>query len=135
MNVKGAATKQIIETELNQYWKAKENILYIGESSSESNGIGKIVKACGCLEVAEHWRVLDKIIIAVRRVVCLSCCLKKKDTEFKVLLHFIEQTTVKSFYELDELGKHLLLQICKLISNRSIPYQEHFKKNQRRKYN
>src|SRR3954466_13858912 len=43
LNVNGATTKEIIEAELNQFWKPKENILYIGESSSESNGIGKRV--------------------------------------------------------------------------------------------
>lgn len=44
LNVKGKVSKKIIEAELNQYWKPKENILYIGESTSETNGLRNRVK-------------------------------------------------------------------------------------------
>jgi hypothetical protein len=112
LNVNGIATKAAVETELNQFWKPTENILYVGESSSETNGLSKRVNQFYQHEVGwkgphtgGYWiKLLSKL---EDLYVYYAQCDYPRDTEFKMLMYFIEQTTGKSFYELKELGKHL----------------------------
>ena len=119
LNVSGNLTKQIIKTELNKYWKPKENILYIGESSSKTNGLSKRVSQFYIHQVGwkgphtgGYWiKLLSKLEdLYVYHAVCKN----PRDTEFKMLMYFIEQSTGKSFYELDGLGKHLPFANLKL---------------------
>jgi len=112
LNVNGAVSKKIIEAELNQHWKPRENILYIGESTSETNGLGKRVKQFYDHSVGRkgphtggYW---IKLLSQLENLfVYHAKCKNPRDTEFKMLMFFIEQTTGKSFYELEELGSHL----------------------------
>lgn len=112
LNVNGTVSKNIIEVEINQFWKPNENILYIGESSSPTNGLSKRVNQFYQHEVGwkgphtgGYW---IKLISQLENLfVYYAKCKNPRDTEFKMLMYFIEQTTGKSFYELDELGKHL----------------------------
>lgn len=112
LNVNGTVSKKVIEAELNQFWKPNENILYIGESSSESNGLGKRVNQFYQHEVGwkgphtgGYW---IKLLSQLEKLfVYHAKCRNPRDTEFKMLMYFIEQTTGKSFYDLEELGIHL----------------------------
>lgn len=45
-----------------------------------------------------------------------ATCEHPRDTEFKMLLHFIEKTIGKHYYMLDQLGKHLPFANLKLDS-------------------
>jgi hypothetical protein len=112
LNVKGALSKAVIESELNQFWKPNEHILYIGESTSETNGLPKRVKQFYDHQVGwkgphtgGYWLKLLSNLEDL--YVYYAVCKNPRDTEFKMLMHFIEHSTGKSFYELDELGKHL----------------------------
>ena len=112
LNVNGMVSKKIIEEELNKYWKPKEAVLYIGESTSKTNGLGKRVKQFYDHNVGRkgphtggYW---IKLLSQLENLyVYHAKCKNPRDTEFKMLMYFIEQSTGKSFYELDELGIHL----------------------------
>jgi hypothetical protein len=112
LNVNGVLSKQIIEKELNQFWKPKENILYIGESTSVNNQLKGRVKQFYKHKVGNkgphtggYWiKLLSKL---EDLFVYYAVCENPRDTEFKMLMYFIEQTTGKSLYEVDELGIHL----------------------------
>lgn len=112
LNVDGNLSKSIIEQELNQYWKPKQNILYIGESTSLTNGLAKRVNQFYIHKVGwkgphtgGYW---VKLLSELENLyVYYAVSPNPRDTEFKMLMYFIEQTTGKSFYELEELGKHL----------------------------
>ncbi len=112
LNKKNLSTIKPIQTEINKFWKPKENILYIGESSSETNGLAKRVNQFYIHQVGwkgphtgGYWL---KLLSQLEELyVYYAVCDHPRDTEFKMLLHFIEQCTGKSFYDLQELGKHL----------------------------
>ncbi len=112
INIQGELSKVIIEAELNRFWKPTENILYIGESSSATNGLSKRINQFYIHEVGwkgphtgGYWIKLLSQLTGL--YVYYAACNNPRDTEFKMLMYFIERTTGKSFYELDELGKHL----------------------------
>jgi len=112
LNVNGQISKKIIESELNQYWRASENILYIGESSSKTNGISKRVNQFYIHQVGwkgphtgGYW---IKLLSQLEDLyVYYAACDNPRDTEFKMLLYFIEQTSGKSFYDIEQLGDYL----------------------------
>lgn len=112
VNVNGVLSKAVIEEELNRFWKAGQNILYIGESTSESNGLAKRLNQFYIHKVGwkgphtgGYW---IKLLSELENLyVYYAVCPNPRDTEFKMLMYFIEQTASRSFYELDELGKHL----------------------------
>jgi hypothetical protein len=112
LNINGKLTKQVIELELNKYWRPKESILYIGESTSKTNGLTKRVNQFYIHQVGwkgphtgGYW--LKLLSNLENLFVYYAVCKNPRDTEFKMLMHFIEQTSGKSFYDLDELGKYL----------------------------
>jgi hypothetical protein len=112
LNVNGKISKRLIETELNRYWKPKENILYIGESTSKNNQLKGRVNQFYQHQVGwegphigGYW--IKSLSQLEDLFVYYAVCENPRDTEFKMLMHFIEQATDKSFYELEELGKHL----------------------------
>ncbi len=112
LNVVGAVSKGLLEEELNKYWKPNQNILYIGESSSENNQLSGRLNQFYQHQVGwkgphtgGYW---IKLLAELNDLyVYYSICSNPRDTEFKMLMHFIEQTTGKNFYELGELGVHL----------------------------
>lgn len=110
--VNGKNTLADVEAELQQYWKPKENILYIGESSSATNGLAKRVQQFYDHKVGwkgphtgGYW---IKLLAELENLyVYYAPCANPRDTEFKMLLYFIERSTGKSFYDLESLGRHL----------------------------
>ena len=141
LNVNGTISKTAIEAELNQHWKPKETILYIGESTSETNGLGKRVNQFYQHKVGGkgphtggYW---IKLLAQLENLyVYPAKCKNPRDTEFKMLMYFIEQSTGGNFYELDELGIHLPFANLKvkMIFKRSIILAELFE-NLKRKNN
>lgn len=113
LNVNGKkATYSILQKEINNYWHSRENILYIGESSSMNNNLSGRVNQFYNHKVGwkgphtgGYWIKLLKNINEL--YVYYSECDYPRDTEFKMLMYFIEKTTGKSFYDLEDLGKHL----------------------------
>jgi hypothetical protein len=112
LNINNSQSLKDIEKEIGQFWKPNENIIYIGESSSITNGLGKRINQFYVHKVGGkgphtggYWTKLiskfDQLYIYYAE------CKNPRDTEFKMLMHFIEKTTNKNFYELDELGIHL----------------------------
>lgn len=112
LHVNNISTIEAIEKEIKKFWKPKENILYIGESSSETNGLAKRVNQFYIHQVGwkgphtgGYW---IKLLSQLEELyVYYSVCDHPRDTEFKMLLYFMEQSADKSFYEIQELGKHL----------------------------
>jgi hypothetical protein len=112
LNVNGDTLKADIEKELNQFWKSNQNILYIGESSSVTNGLSKRVKQFYDHQVGwkgphtgGYWL---KLLSEIEDLyVYYSICNHPRDTEFKMLMYYIEQSTQKSFYEINGLGMNL----------------------------
>lgn len=112
LHVSNVSIIESIEAEINKFWKPKENILYIGESSSETNGLAKRVNQFYIRQVGwkgphtgGYW---IKLLSQLEELyVYYAVCDYPRDTEFKMLLYFMEQSAGKSFYEIQELGKHL----------------------------
>lgn len=112
LNVGGEHSLEHFNHELNKHWKPNQNILYIGESSSETNGLAKRIK-----QFYDHqagWKgphtggYWIKLLAQLNDLyVYYAVCNNPRDTEFKMLICFIEQSTGKSFYELENLGSHL----------------------------
>lgn len=113
LNINGEkATYLKIQKEINNYWHSKENILYIGESSSMNNNLTGRVNQFYIHKVGwkgphtgGYWIKLLKNINEL--YVYYSECEYPRDTEFKMLMYFIEKTKGKSFYDLEDLGKYL----------------------------
>jgi hypothetical protein len=112
LNVQNLSTPLAFEAELNQFWKPKENILYIGESTSITNGLAKRVNQFYMHKpgwkgphTGGYW---IKLLANLKDLyVYYGECEHPRDTEFKMLMYFIEKSTGKSFYDIKHLGMHL----------------------------
>jgi hypothetical protein len=97
---------------LSQFWNPQENILYIGQSSSKTNPIRKRVKQFYTHKLGKkgphtggYWlKLLDCL---PNTFVFYAEAKNPRDTEFKMLMKFIELSSGKSFYDLENIGRHL----------------------------
>ena len=103
---------QQLTEHLNEFWNPNENILYIGQSSSKTNPIQKRVGQFYSHKLGKkgphtggYWL---KLLNSLNDTYIYYAETKKpRDTEFKMLMKFIESSSGKSFYELENIGKHL----------------------------
>lgn len=101
-----------IHGHLATFWNSNENILYIGQSSSKTNPIQKRVKQYYYHKLGQkgphtggYWlKLLDSLNSTF---VYYAKSNHPRDTEFKMLMKYIEYSTGKSFYDLENIGKHL----------------------------
>ncbi|MFD0994254.1 hypothetical protein, partial [Tenacibaculum geojense] len=97
---------------LSEFWNPNENILYIGQSSSKTNPIQKRVRQFYSHKLGQkgphtggYWlKLLDCL---ENTFVFYAEAKNPRDTEFKMLMKYIEYSTGKSFYELENIGKNL----------------------------
>lgn len=103
--------EQITE-HLNKFWNPNENILYIGQSTSKTNPIQKRVGQFYSHKLGQkgphtggYWLKLLECL--ENTYVYYVEVENPRDTEFKMLMKYIECSTGKSFYDLKNIGKHL----------------------------
>lgn len=112
VNDKKIKSKDEIESYLKSFWKPKENILYIGQSSSDKKSVYERVK-----QYYNH-KLGNKGPHTGGYWLKLLTCLNNtsiyyvetgtpRDMEFKLLMKFIELSSGKSFYELESIGDYL----------------------------
>ncbi|WP_100615688.1 hypothetical protein [Confluentibacter citreus] len=97
---------------LNEFWNPNENILYIGQSSSKTNPIQKRVGQFYSHKLGQkgphtggYWmKLLDCL---KDTYIFYSETQNPRDTEFKLLMKFIEYSSGKSFYDLENIGNYL----------------------------
>ena len=94
---------------LKTHWKEKENILYIGESSSKTSSVQKRVHQFYTHKIGNHgphsggfWIKLLSCLNSCK--VYFAECANPRDTEFKMIMHFAELYAKKSFYEMEEVA-------------------------------
>lgn len=114
LKINGNKVKRIksINEHLIEFWNPKENILYIGQSSSKTNPIQKRVAQFYAHKLGQkgphtggYWlKLLDCL---ENTYVYFAESRNPRDTEFKMLMKYIECTTGKSFYDLENIGNHL----------------------------
>ncbi|MCB0471744.1 MAG: hypothetical protein KDC55_12250 [Ignavibacteriae bacterium] len=97
---------------LSQFWNPDENILYIGQSSSSTHSISKRVLQYYKHKLGQkgphnggYWLKLLKFLEST--FVFYSKAENPKETEFKMLLKYIELSTGKSIFEIPNLGAKL----------------------------
>lgn len=101
-----------IKEHLSEFWNPNENILYIGQSSSRTNPIQKRVGQFYSHKLGKqgphtggYWlKLLDCL---ENTYVYYAEAENPRDMEFKMLMKYIEYSTGKSFYDLENIGKHL----------------------------
>jgi len=138
LNVDGENSINHFQNELNKYWKPNQNILYIGESSSETNGLSKRIKqfydhqvGCKGPHTGGYW---IKLLAQLNDLnVYYAVCDNPRDTEFKMLMYFIEKSIGKSFYELQSLGSHLPFANLKVDFQKKHGISNAVSKNSRKK--
>ncbi len=114
LRINGAESNGILELKehLSQFWNPNENILYVGQSSSETNPIQKRVGQFYSHKLGKkgphtggYWlKLLDCL---KDTYIFYAKAENPRDTEFKMLMKFIEYSSGKSFYELDNIGNYL----------------------------
>lgn len=101
-----------ITEHLTDFWNPNENILYIGQSSSKTNPIQKRVGQFYSHKLGQkgphtggYW--LKLLNCLENTFVYYAAAKNPRDTEFKMLMKYIEYSTGKSFYELKNIGNYL----------------------------
>ena len=112
VNGKKATRPEQIKSELRQFWSQKENILYIGQSSSSTTNLYQRVKAYYSHKVGQqgahtggYW--LKLLSCLNKTSIYYAKAVNPREAEFKMIMKYIEMTTGSSFYELNNLSKHL----------------------------
>jgi len=112
INSKEVDQIEIVRNHLINFWNPKENILYIGQSTSKTNPIQKRVKQFYDHKIGKkgphtggYWL---KLINCIKNAhIYYAQANYPRDIEFKMLMKFIELSSGKSFYELDQVGSYL----------------------------
>ncbi len=97
---------------LKRHWKPNEHILYIGEATSKTNPIQKRVHQYYQHRVGQkgphtggYWL---KLLLCLEQVyIYYAHCDNPRDTEFKMLIHFVEHSTGKSLYDIKDVAMYL----------------------------
>ena len=107
LEIEGSKVKAIEEVKrhLEGFWQPEEHILYIGQSSSKTNPLQKRIKQFYDHKVGQkgphtggYWL---KLLESVKDChVFYSRCEHPIESEFKLLMKFVEKSTGKSFYDL-----------------------------------
>ncbi len=97
---------------IKNFWNPNENILYIGQSSSKNNFIDKRVKQFYVHKIGQqgphtggYWLKLLECL--KDSFVFYAPSDNPRDNEFKMLMKYVECSTGRSFYELENIGRYL----------------------------
>lgn len=108
---KKVTTKLQVETYLKSYWKKEENILYIGESTSVTNPLEKRVNQFYTHKVGKkgphsggYW--LKLISCLTDTYIYYVECARPRETEFKLIMKFVELQAKRSFFEIDDFSSY-----------------------------
>jgi hypothetical protein len=104
--------KDTLVQHLQEFWNPNENILYIGQSTSRTNPIQKRVSQFYSHKLGQkgphtggYWlKLLDCLDDTY---VFYAQSKNPRDMEFKMLMKYIEWSTGQSFYQLENIGRHL----------------------------
>ncbi|MEP4534664.1 MAG: hypothetical protein ABJ004_16350 [Cyclobacteriaceae bacterium] len=108
LEIEGKKVRDIEEVTkyLKQFWKPDENILYIGESTSKTNPIEKRINQFYQHKVGQkgphsggYW--LKLISCLSKTHIFFAQSNYPRETEFKLLMKFVEKHEGRSFYEID----------------------------------
>ncbi|MBL4653647.1 MAG: hypothetical protein JKY53_12415 [Flavobacteriales bacterium] len=100
-----------VQKHLKQFWDEDENILYIGESSSATSSVQKRVNQYYKHKVGNkgthsggYWLKL----ISQLSDVCVyhAEAINPRETEFKMIMKFVEKRAGKSFYEIENFSNY-----------------------------
>lgn len=132
--------KKQVEEYLMQFWNPNENILYIGESSSITNPLQKRVKQFYTHKVGQkgphtggYWLKLLNCLNNVS--VYFAQARNPREVEFKMLMKFVELSTGKSFYEIENFANHLPFANVKIDVSKKHSLTKHTNRNKRAKKN
>lgn len=97
---------------LKKFWLPNQNIIYIGQSSSLNTSVAKRVAAFYNHQLGNsgphtggYW--LKLFAFHKNAYIYHAESDNPRDTEFKMLLKFVELSSKKSVYELDQIGRYL----------------------------
>lgn len=130
-------SKKEVRDYLEQFWNPNENILYIGESSSKTNPIQDRVKQFYTHKIGQkgphtggYWL---KLLSCLKNVsVYYAKAASPKEIEFKMLIKFVELSTGKSFFELDDFTKYLPFANVKIEVSKRHELKKHTNNNKRK---
>ena len=128
--------KEDIEKHLLKFWNPNENILYIGQSTSKTNTIGKRVNQYYTHKVGQrgphtggYWLKLLDCLNDVH-VFCGKATYPL-ETEFKMLLKFAELSSGRSFFDLENIATHLPFANIKVDIAKHHTLKKHYKVKKR----
>lgn len=140
LQIQGVKVDRIgqVTEHLKQFWNSKENILYVGESSSSTNPIEKRVKQFYNHNIGKkgphtggYWM---KLLNCLENT-CIYFAESKnpRETEFKILMKYVEKSVGKSFYEIDNFSKYFPFANIKVDVLKKHEIKNHTNKNKRHK--
>jgi len=140
LQIEGKKVQQIsqVKNYLSQFWKINENILYIGESSSKTNPLQKRINQFYIHKVGQkgphtggYWL---KLLSCLKDVsIYYAQVPNPRETEFKLLMKFVEKNGGKSFYELDNFSNYFPFANLKVDVLKDHDVKNYTNKNSRKK--
>ncbi|OIQ21193.1 hypothetical protein [Lacinutrix sp. MedPE-SW] len=136
INGEKVTKKEQVKQYLKQFWNPNENILYIGESSSPTNPLQKRIKQFYSHKVGQkgphtggYWL---KLLSCLNNVsVYYAQAQNPREVEFKMLMKFVELSTGKSFYEIENFANYLPFANVKLDVSKKHFLTKHTNRNKR----
>ncbi len=142
LSVDGKKVTDVVQVKeyLSRFWNKDENILYIGESSSETNPLHKRVKQFYRHKVGQkgphkggYW---IKLLSCVEDLyIYFAESSNPRETEFKMIMKYTELTSGRSLFELENLSNYFPFANLKVDLFKSNSITNHTNTNGRKKKN
>ena len=136
LEIQGKKVNKIkdVKKYLEQFWNPNENILYIGESSSQTNPLEKRINQFYVHKVEQKgphtggfWL---KLLPCLKDTFIYYAKVERpRETEFKLIMKFVELSTTKEFYDLDNFSKYFPFANLKVDIMKDHEIRNHTNKN------
>ncbi|WP_264564397.1 hypothetical protein [Flavobacterium sp. N3904] len=140
LEIEGQKVTDIVQVKeyLTKFWNVNENILYIGESTSKTNPIKKRVNQFYIHKVGQkgphtggYWIKLLACLEDLHIFFAKSS--NPRETEFKMIMKYVELSSGKSFFDLENLSNYFPFANSKVDILKSNSIKNHINKNTRAK--
>lgn len=127
-----------VKNYLSKFWNANENILYIRESTSKTNPIQKRINQFYVHKVDQkgphtggYW---IKLLACIKDLhIYFAESPSPRETEFKMILKFVELNSGKSFFDLENFTNYFPFANSKVDIFKKSLIRNHINKNTRKK--